>query len=70
MKIMSTLMKKKILKTLVVGSLVSLFSYGFYVYGCAGDWLGSGYTSIFSPEITVNNKHYEPFFISVDIIFI
>lgn len=55
-------MKKKILKTLVVGSLVSLFSYGFYVYGCAGDWRGSGYASIFSPEITVNNKHYEPFF--------
>lgn len=55
-------MKKKILKILTVGSLATVLSYGVYAYGCAGDWWGSGYSSIFSPEITVNNKNYEPFF--------
>src|SRR5690554_2432705 len=55
-------MKKKILKLLTTGSLAALFGYGVYAYGCAGDWWGSGYTSVFSPEITVNNKAYEPFF--------
>lgn len=55
-------MKKKILKLLAAGSLAIIFGYGTYAYGCADGWWGSGYTSIFSPEITVNNKEYEPFF--------
>ena len=55
-------MKKKILKLLAAGSLTAIFGYGVYAYGCAGDWWGSGYTSVFSPEITVNNKDYQPFF--------
>lgn len=55
-------MKMKFLKLLVTGSLAFVFGYGIYAYGCAGGWWGSGYTSIFSPEITVNNKNYESFF--------
>ena len=55
-------MKKKILKLLAAGSLTAIFGYGVYAYGCAGDWWGSGYPSVFSPEITVNNKDYQPFF--------
>ncbi|HLW62836.1 MAG TPA: hypothetical protein VKY33_05495, partial [Flavobacterium sp.] len=55
-------MKKNFLKLLVAGSLTFIFGYGIYAYGCADGWWGSGYTSIFSPEITVNNKEYEPFF--------
>src|SRR5690554_3047980 len=55
-------MKKKFLKFLVAGSFAFIFGYGIYAYGCADGWWGSGYTSLFSPEITVNNKDYEPFF--------
>lgn len=55
-------MKKNFLKLLAIGSVTASFAYGVYAYGCAGDWWGSGYTSMFSPEITVNNKDYEPFF--------
>ncbi|WLD23389.1 hypothetical protein NU10_11820 [Flavobacterium dauae] len=55
-------MKKKILKLLAAGSLTVILGYGVYAYGCASDWWGSGYTSMFSPEITVNNKEYQPFF--------
>ncbi|SFN70949.1 hypothetical protein SAMN05421741_109101 [Paenimyroides ummariense] len=55
-------MKKKILKLLAAGSLTAILGYGTYAYGCADGWWGSGYTSVFSPEITVNNKDYQPFF--------
>ncbi len=55
-------MKKKILKLLAAGSLTVIFGYATYTYGCADGWWGSGYTSVFSPEITVNNKDYQPFF--------
>lgn len=55
-------MKKKLLKLLAIGSLTAIFGYGTYSYGCADGWWGSGYVSVFSPEITVNNKNYEPFF--------
>jgi len=55
-------MKKKILKLLAAGSLTAILGYGTYAYGCADGWWGSGYNSVFSPEITVNNKDYEPFF--------
>lgn len=55
-------MKKKILKLLAAGSLAIILGYGTYAYGCADGWWGAGYTSVFSPEITVNNKSYEPFF--------
>lgn len=55
-------MKKKILKLLAAGSLTIILGYGAYVYACAGGEWGAGYTSIFSPEITVNNKEYQPFF--------
>src|SRR5690606_29063868 len=55
-------MKKKFLKKLVTGSCVAIFGFGVYAYGCADGWWCSGYTSIFSPEITVNNANYEPFF--------
>lgn len=55
-------MKKNFLKLLAIGSMTTGLAYGIYAYGCAGDWWGSGYNSIFSPEITVNNKNYEPFF--------
>src|SRR5690554_6646391 len=55
-------MKKKILKLLTTRSLAVLFGYGVYVYGCAGDWWSSSFSSVFSPEITVSNKQYEPFF--------
>jgi len=55
-------MIKKILKLLAAGSITAIVGYGTYAYGCADGWWGSGYTSIFSPEITVNNKDYEPFF--------
>jgi len=55
-------MKKKLLKLLAVGSFATIFGYGIYAYGCADGWWGAGYTSIFSPEITVSNKDYEPFF--------
>ncbi len=55
-------MKKKILKLLAAGSLTAILGYGAYAYGCADGWWGAGYTSVFSPEITVNNKDYQPFF--------
>ncbi|WCM43285.1 DUF677 domain-containing protein [Flavobacterium sp. CBA20B-1] len=55
-------MKTKILKLLAAGSLTAVLSYGAYIYACAGGEWGAGYTSLFSPEITVNNKEYEPFF--------
>src|SRR5690554_1244121 len=55
-------MKKRFLKLLATGSCITVMVYGIYAYGCADGWWGSGYTSIFSPEITVNNKKYEPFF--------
>lgn len=55
-------MKKKLLKLLAVGSFATIFGYGIYAYGCADGWWGAGYSSIFSPEITVSNKDYEPFF--------
>ncbi|RRA96053.1 hypothetical protein [Paenimyroides viscosum] len=55
-------MKKKILKLLAAGSLTAILGYGTYAYGCADGWWGAGYNSVFSPEITVNNKEYEPFF--------
>ncbi|HUH26139.1 MAG TPA: hypothetical protein VLY87_05895, partial [Flavobacterium sp.] len=55
-------MKKRFLKLFAIGSIVISTMYGVYSYGCADGWWGSGYTSIFSPEITVNNKNYEPFF--------
>ena len=55
-------MKKKILKLLAVGSLTAVLGYGTYAYGCADGWWGSGYSSIFSPEVTVFDKDYEPFF--------
>jgi len=55
-------MKKKILKLLTAGSLTAILGYGAYAYGCADGWWGAGYTSVFSPEITVNNKDYQPFF--------
>ena len=55
-------MKKKILKLLAAGSLTAILGYGAYVYACADGGWGTNYTSVFSPEITVNNKDYEPFF--------
>src|SRR5690554_2263165 len=55
-------MKKKFLKFLVAGSFAFIFGYGIYAYGCADGWWDSSHTSLFSPEITVNNKDYEPFF--------
>lgn len=55
-------MKKRFLKLFAIGSIAASTLYGVYSYGCADGWWGSGYTSMFSPEITVNNKSYEPFF--------
>lgn len=55
-------MKKKLFKLLTIGSIAAIFGFGIYAYGCASDWWGAGYNSLFSPEITVNNKNYEPFF--------
>lgn len=55
-------MKNKILKLLAAGSMGAVFGYGVYVYACAGGEWGSSFASLFSPEITVNNKEYEPFF--------
>ena len=55
-------MKKKFIKIWAIGSLTLSLGAAVYAYGCAGDWWGSSYNSLFSPEITVNNKDYEPFF--------
>lgn len=55
-------MKKRLIKLFAIGSVAVSMMYGIYAYGCADGWWGAGYTSIFSPEITVNNKDYEPFF--------
>lgn len=55
-------MKKKFSKIFAVGSAIAMMGVGIYAYGCADGWWGAGYRSIFSPEITVNNKSYEPFF--------
>lgn len=55
-------MKKKLLKRFAVGSFATIFGWGIYAYGCADGWWGAGYSSMFSPEITVSNKDYEPFF--------
>lgn len=55
-------MKKKFIKLFAIGSVSISMMYGIYAYGCADGWWGAGYMSMFSPEITVNNKKYEPFF--------
>lgn len=42
-----------------------LTACGIYLYACGGDWFFLSYideTSVFSPEITVDNKKYNPFF--------
>src|SRR5690606_2709563 len=55
-------MKQMFIRLLATGSTFAAIAFGVYAYGCASDWWGPGYNSIFSPEITVNNKKYEPFF--------
>lgn len=55
-------MKNKLLKILSIGSFATIFGFGIYAYGCAIDWWGPGDNSIFSPQITVKNENYEPFF--------
>ncbi|MDO4728936.1 MAG: hypothetical protein Q4B43_08045 [Bacteroidota bacterium] len=44
--------------------LLTLTSYGIYLYACGGDGFFSTMEerSVFSPEITVNNANYKPFF--------
>jgi len=55
-------MKEKFIKIFAIGSLTISLLYGVYAYGCAGGWWDARFVSIFSPEITVNNQSYEPFF--------
>ena len=61
-------MNKKFLKLFVAAISVLLSSWGIYVYGCADGWWGA-YNSVFSPEITVNQSSYQPFFYDAENLF-
>ena len=61
-------MKKKFLKLFVKGTSIVLLSWGVFSYGCADGWWGS-YNSVFSPEATVSNSSYTPFFYDAENLF-